>query len=168
MSASPSSEPTSQAVPVCYRHPGRETYVRCRRCNRYICPDCMREDAVGFQCVECVAEDFRCARARTVFGGRIIARALCAWALLGLIGAVFAAQVVSSGGLVRLGTTADRSSTSSGCGAGRSWRGTSGTACSPGCSCTAASCTGVQRVRAVRAGAAVGRWLGHLRAALWG
>ena len=37
-------------VPTCYRHPGRETYIRCQRCDRPICPDCMREAPVGFHC----------------------------------------------------------------------------------------------------------------------
>ena len=42
--------------PTCYRHPDRETYIKCVRCNRPICPDCMVEAPVGFQCVECVRE----------------------------------------------------------------------------------------------------------------
>jgi len=36
----------------CYRHPEREAYVRCQRCERYICPDCQIEAAVGFLCPE--------------------------------------------------------------------------------------------------------------------
>ena len=38
----------------CYRHPDREGGVRCRRCERPICPDCMIAAPVGFQCPECV------------------------------------------------------------------------------------------------------------------
>ena len=66
------SEPSTPAtgVPVCYRHPGRETYIHCQRCGRPICPDCMRDAAVGFQCPECIAEGRRTVRTpRTRFGG---------------------------------------------------------------------------------------------------
>ena len=50
------TRPPETGVPTCYRHPGRETYIRCQRCDRPICPDCMRDAAVGFQCPSCVAE----------------------------------------------------------------------------------------------------------------
>jgi membrane associated rhomboid family serine protease len=61
---------TPQAAPTCYRHPDRATYVRCTRCNRPICPECMRNAAVGHQCEECVRAGAKTVRQpRTVLGG---------------------------------------------------------------------------------------------------
>ena len=66
-----SAAPAS-SVPVCYRHPGRETYIRCSRCERYICPDCMTAAPVGFQCPECINEGARTVRQpTTVLGGQV-------------------------------------------------------------------------------------------------
>ncbi|HEV7900234.1 MAG TPA: rhomboid family intramembrane serine protease [Planosporangium sp.] len=66
------TQPPSVGVPACYRHPSRETYVRCARCDRPICPDCMNEASVGHQCPECVAQGRRTQRsARTAFGGSL-------------------------------------------------------------------------------------------------
>jgi membrane associated rhomboid family serine protease len=67
--------PPAESVPTCYRHPDRETYIRCSRCDRPICPDCMTNAAVGFQCPECVAEGRATVRSgTTVFGGAVRAR----------------------------------------------------------------------------------------------
>ncbi|WP_405063157.1 rhomboid family intramembrane serine protease [Kribbella sp. NBC_01505] len=58
------------AGPVCYRHPNRPAGVRCQRCDRPICPDCMNSAAVGFQCPSCFNEGVKSIpRTRTSLGG---------------------------------------------------------------------------------------------------
>ncbi|MDQ0990316.1 rhomboid family intramembrane serine protease [Streptomyces sp. V3I7] len=89
------------AVTTCYRHPKVESHVRCTRCDRYMCPDCMREASVGHQCVDCVKEGARSIRrARTAFGGRITAVPIVTYVLLGLNVAAYLGELVRPG-LVR-------------------------------------------------------------------
>jgi membrane associated rhomboid family serine protease len=58
-------------VPVCYRHPDKETWIRCQRCEKPICPNCMRDASVGFQCPDCVKEGARSTRqGKAVYGGK--------------------------------------------------------------------------------------------------
>jgi membrane associated rhomboid family serine protease len=84
---------------VCYRHPSKETYVRCTRCNRPICPDCMNAASVGHQCPECVAEGKRSQRpVRTAFGGSAAGRAGTAtMTLIGINAAVMIVSIVTGG-----------------------------------------------------------------------
>ena len=82
---------STEIAPVCYRHHDRETHIRCQRCERPICPDCMRQAAVGFHCPECVAEGSRSVRSpRTAYGGkRPTNPALTSQVLIGLNVAVW-------------------------------------------------------------------------------
>ncbi|MDF6041882.1 rhomboid family intramembrane serine protease [Streptomyces sp. JH14] len=101
------------AVTTCYRHPSYETHVRCTRCDRYICPDCMREAAVGHHCVECVKEGQRSIRrARTVFGGTVPRTAVpvVTYVLMGLnilayLGELVRPEIVDRFGMLGAGLT---------------------------------------------------------------
>lgn len=79
---------------TCYRHPDRETGVRCQRCERPICTACMIPAAVGFQCVECVRRaPSRVVSARALLMG---GRPYVTYALIGVNVAVFLAGIVLS------------------------------------------------------------------------
>lgn len=91
-------------MPTCYRHPDRETYIRCQRCERTICPDCMREAAVGFQCPSCVAEGAKQTRqGRAPYGGTRSANpALTSFVLIGLNLVIWLGIQLSGGSRSRL------------------------------------------------------------------
>ena len=42
--------------PVCVNHSSQVTYVRCSRCENYICTDCMRSASIGYQCPSCASD----------------------------------------------------------------------------------------------------------------
>jgi membrane associated rhomboid family serine protease len=92
------------AVPTCYRHPGREAYIKCQRCGRVICPDCMRDSAVGFQCPECVKEGARATRSgRTAYGGlRPTNAGITSMVIIGINLAVWLAILTTGGTASRL------------------------------------------------------------------
>ncbi|MEU9951056.1 rhomboid family intramembrane serine protease [Streptomyces sp. NPDC047939] len=86
----------------CYRHPGRETAIRCTRCDRPICPDCMVSASVGFQCPDCVRQGSgaghhpAASRPRTIAGGAVAADPrLITKILLGINAAVFLAVLAN-------------------------------------------------------------------------
>ena len=86
-------------VPTCYRHPDRETYIRCQRCDKPICPDCMRDAAVGFQCPDCVKAATKGSRQnRAMYGGeRSADPRLTTYVLIGINAVVWLAITATGG-----------------------------------------------------------------------
>jgi membrane associated rhomboid family serine protease len=64
------SEQGTIAENRCYRHPDRETFVKCQRCGRPICGECQTLAPVGVHCPECVRE----ARGSAALSARPIGR----------------------------------------------------------------------------------------------
>jgi membrane associated rhomboid family serine protease len=59
MSVPAGGPPSPAETHVCVRHPDRPTGLRCTRCDRPACPQCLREAPVGMQCVDCVSAGAR-------------------------------------------------------------------------------------------------------------
>jgi membrane associated rhomboid family serine protease len=95
----PTADPTAAGVPTCYRHPDRETWIRCQRCDKPICPDCMRDAAVGFQCPDCVKEANKGSRQnRAMYGGeRSADPRLTTFVLIGINAVVWLAITATGG-----------------------------------------------------------------------
>ncbi|MET9824926.1 rhomboid family intramembrane serine protease [Streptomyces sp. NPDC006349] len=86
---------SESTVTMCYRHPAVECHVRCTRCERYICPDCVRQAPVGHQCPACVREGARSVRqARTIVGGRMSTTPVVTYVLFALNVLAYLAEVV--------------------------------------------------------------------------
>ncbi|MEV6016522.1 MULTISPECIES: rhomboid family intramembrane serine protease [unclassified Streptomyces] len=90
----------ARSLPGCYRHPDRETGVRCTRCERPICPECMVSASVGFQCPDCVRGGSGTGHApaanqpRTIAGGAVASDPrLVTKVLIGLNLALYLVQV---------------------------------------------------------------------------
>ena len=86
-------------TPVCVRHPDRPTRLRCTRCDRPACPDCLRDASVGMQCVDCVNEGARSVRRpRTLAGAEISnGRPIITQVMIALNVLAYVVTVVQSG-----------------------------------------------------------------------
>jgi membrane associated rhomboid family serine protease len=94
VSGDQASQPGKDSPPTCYRHPDRETWVSCVRCGRHACPDCLRQAAVGQQCVECVRGAGQTTpKARTVFGGRPSSSAVVTWTIMAVNVVLYLAEL---------------------------------------------------------------------------
>ncbi|MEO5704181.1 MAG: hypothetical protein ABIZ52_06325 [Candidatus Limnocylindrales bacterium] len=49
----PDAEPDADGRMFCYRHPDRETWLRCGRCDQPICSKCAVQGPVGSRCRQC-------------------------------------------------------------------------------------------------------------------
>jgi len=48
------SNSTDNEILTCYKHPDRETYLRCNKCDRPICASCAVRTPTGYRCKECI------------------------------------------------------------------------------------------------------------------
>ena len=45
---------TDSTINYCYAHPARQTSLRCKRCERYMCASCAVRTPTGYMCKDCV------------------------------------------------------------------------------------------------------------------
>ena len=51
--------------PVCFNHQNEITYVKCSRCEKYICVKCMNSASIGYQCPDCAGNTTKIIRPRS-------------------------------------------------------------------------------------------------------
>ncbi|WP_243790668.1 rhomboid family intramembrane serine protease [Saccharopolyspora gloriosae] len=83
---------------VCARHPDRPTGLRCTRCERPACPECLREASVGYHCVDCLAQSRRGGReAVTVAGAKLSGKPIVVPVLIVLNVLAYAVTAIQAG-----------------------------------------------------------------------
>lgn len=87
---------------VCYRHPNRETGVRCSNCERPICPDCMTSTPVGMRCPECARQRTPVRTLRSMTDEPRLT-----YVLIGISVVAFLGEMFSGGGVGGSGTLTD-------------------------------------------------------------
>jgi membrane associated rhomboid family serine protease len=97
--AAPDEAPTTAPFQTCYRHDDRKAGVRCQRCERPICPSCMIQASVGFQCPQCV----KGSGTRIIRAGELVTRPVVTQTLIAANAAVFLLQMAAGGTLGRAG-----------------------------------------------------------------
>jgi len=92
--------PQTQSAAVCFRHPDRPTGLRCSRCGRSACPECLREAPVGFHCVQCLAQGNQSVRQPATVTGAKPSHAppMVTYGLIGVNVLIFLLTVADAGG----------------------------------------------------------------------
>jgi membrane associated rhomboid family serine protease len=83
---------------TCYRHPKRETGVRCSNCERPICPDCMTSTPVGMRCPECARQSTKVRTMRSITNDPTLTYVLIAINVVAALGAVLGGDIGTQGG----------------------------------------------------------------------
>jgi len=103
MDTQPADSTDVPAPTVCVRHPDRPTGLRCSRCDRPACPECLRPASVGQHCVDCVAEGRRTVRRPvTISGARADRKPVVVSVLIAVNVIVFVITAVQSGSVMDL------------------------------------------------------------------
>jgi membrane associated rhomboid family serine protease len=91
------------ALPACVRHPDRPTGLRCSRCDRPACPECLRPASVGQHCVDCLAEGRRTVRRPvTISGARADRKPVMVSVLIAVNVVIFAITAVQAHSVTNL------------------------------------------------------------------
>src|SRR5919109_844778 len=83
---------------ACYRHPNRETGVRCSNCGRPICPDCMTSTPVGMRCPECARQRQRVRTMRTTTDEPVLTYVLIGINVAVALGSILGGGSATGGG----------------------------------------------------------------------